>query len=261
MDLATYHSHAEELERRLRLKTYSLAIKMLRRDDPVPAGFTRPVRDLGAHMSLCQALQISRRDGTPMALLREDMWCPEPVIGFGLQEAPDYFMQGHNRFPRDVATPEAGRVYAEELPKLSAGLYTGVLSAPLRTTPFEPDAVTIYCIPAQLSSLLLALEYGDGHNLHCELSSHAACVYGIVPTLLNGQTQIAIPCRGDRYSAMAEDDEMLLSVTPARLEELIGALRYLETTGSVYPKGYRLRLEYPLPAAYKTIADMMGYLE
>jgi hypothetical protein len=60
---------------------------------------------------------------------------------------------------------------------------------------------------------------------------------------------------------MAEDDEMLLSVTPAVLEEMMAALRYLETTGSVYPKGYRLRFEYPLPAAYKTIADTMGYLE
>ena len=48
-----------------------------------------------------------------MAMLREDMWCPEPVMGFGLQEPPDYFMEGNNRYPRDVSTPEAGKVYAE----------------------------------------------------------------------------------------------------------------------------------------------------
>jgi hypothetical protein len=60
---------------------------------------------------------------------------------------------------------------------------------------------------------------------------------------------------------MAEDDEMILTVTPDELADLLPALRHLETTGSVYPKGYRLRFEYPLPAAYKTIADMMGYLE
>ncbi len=54
---------------------------------------------------------------------------------------------------------------------------------------------------------------------------------------------------------------MILTVTPDELADLLPALRHLETTGSVYPKGYRLRFEYPLPAAYKTIADMMGYLE
>lgn len=261
MELSTYHENAEELEKRLRLKTYPLAIRLLRIGEEPPQGLMRPVRDLGHHLSLCQAFEMSRRDGTPMAMLREDMWCPEPVMGYGFQEAPEYFMEGNNRYPRDVSCPEAGRVYAEELPKLPTGLYSGILSAPLHSTPFEPDIITIYCIPAQLSTLLLALEYKTGHNLNCDLSSHAACVYGVVPTLLSDKPQIGIPCRGDRYAAMAEDDEMLLSVRPRQFDELMTALRYLETTGTRYPQGYRMRLEYPLPKAYKVMADMMGYLE
>ena len=258
--LSTCHEYAEELERRLRLKTYPLAIRLLHEGEEVPDGLTRPMRDLGYHLSLCQAFEMSRRDGTPMAMLREDMWCPEPVIGFGLQEPPDYFMEGNNRYPRDVSTPGAGHVYAEELPKLPTGLYTGVLSAPLHSTPFEPDVITIYCIPAQLSLLLLGREYKDGHNLTCSMSSHAACVYGIVPVLLNKRSQIGLPCRGDRYAAMAEDDEMILTMTTQELGELVTALRYLETTGSVYPKGYRLQYEYPLPKPYQTMVDLMGYV-
>ncbi|MCK5586117.1 DUF169 domain-containing protein [Candidatus Bipolaricaulota bacterium] len=261
MELATYHEYAEEIEHRLKLKTFALAIRLLRTGEDVPEGMTRPKRDMGCHMSLCQAFEMSRRDGTPMAMLREDMWCPEPVIGFGLQEAPAFFMEGNNRYPRDVSSPDAGRIYAEELPKLPTGMYTGVLSAPLHSTPFEPDVITIYCIPAQLSQLLLGYEYKDGHNLNCDLSSHAACIYGVVPVLTNGHSQVAIPCRGDRYSAMAEDEEMLFSLTPQELGEMIVALRHLESTGSVYPKGYRMHLEYPQAKAYKEIADMMGYLE
>jgi uncharacterized protein (DUF169 family) len=261
MLLSTYHEYSDELEKRLRLKTYPLAIRLLRTGEDVPEGLMRPTRDLGHHLSLCQAFEISRRDGTPMAMLREDMWCPEPVMGFGLQEPPEYFMQGNNRYPRDVSCPEAGQVYARELPKLPTGLYSGVLSAPLHSTPFEPDVITLYCIPAQLSTLLLGLEFKTGHNLNCDLSSHAACVYGVVPAITSGKAQIGIPCRGDRYSAMAEDDEMVLTITPGLLEELITALRYLETTGTRFPQGYRLRLEYPLPKAYKVMADMMGYLE
>lgn len=258
--LSTYQQYGEELERRLRLKTYPLAIRLLREGEEVPDGLTRPMRDLGHHLSLCQGFQISRRDGTPMAMLLEDMWCPEPVMGFGLQEPPEYFMEGNNRYPRDVSSPEAGRVYAEELPKLPMGLYTGVLSAPLITTPFEPDVVTFYCLPAQLSMLLLGREYKDGHNLTCDVSSHAACVYGIVPTLLNGRSQIGLPCRGDRYAAMAEDDEMILTMTTQEVGELVTALRYLETTGSVFPKGYRLQYEYPLPKPYQKMVDLMGYV-
>jgi len=259
MELATYHEYALELERRVRLKTYPIAIKLLRIGEDVPDGFTRPKRDLGTHMSLCQAFEMTRRDGTSMAMLREDMWCPEPVMGFGLMEAPEYFMEGNNRYPRDVSSPAAGRVYAEELPKLPTGKYDGILSAPLHSTTFEPDVITVYCIPAQLSMLLLGREFKDGGNLTCDLSSHAACVYGVVPTLLNGKSQIGIPCRGDRYAAMAEDDEMVYSMTPQEFEELMTALRHLETTGSVYPKGYRMHLEYPLPKAYEEIARIMDY--
>ena len=54
---------------------------------------------------------------------------------------------------------------------------------------------------------------------------------------------------------------MVFTVTPARFEELMTALRYLETTGTTYPQGYRVRFEYPLPKAYKEIAEIMGYLE
>jgi len=260
MELSAIRAQAEELEKRLRLKTFPLAIRLLRKDEEPPEGMVRPKRDMGHHLSLCQAFQCSRRDGTPIAMLREDMWCPEPVIGFGLQDAPEYFMGGNNRYPRDVSSPEAGRVYAEELPKLPTGLYSGIMSAALHSTPFEPEIITIYCVPAQLSTLLLGHEYKDGHNLNCALSSHAACVYGVVPTLLNNRAQVAIPCRGDRYAAMAEDDEMILSLTLAEFQELMTALRYLETTGTRYPQGYRLRFEYPLPKAYEKIADMMGYL-
>ncbi len=261
MELSTYRDYAHELERRLRLKAFPLAIRLLRIGEELPQNLVRPLRDRGHHISLCQAFEISRRSGTPMAVLREDMWCPEPVIGFGLQEPPVYFMEGNNRYPRDVSCLEAGRIYAEELPKLPVDIYSGVLSSPLHSTPFEPDVITIYCIPAQLSTLLLAHEYKDGHNLNCNLSSHAACVYGVVPTLLTGKAQIGIPCRGDRYAAMAEDDEMLFTITASRFAELITALRYLETTGTTYPQAYRLRFEYPLPKAYKEIADIMGYLE
>ena len=255
-----YNEYGKSLENLIRPNSHPLAVRMLRSPDEVPDEALRPVRDFGKCMSTCQIFALSRRFGETVAQLFEDMWCPEPVIGFGLQDAPEYFMDGNNRYPRDVSSPEAGRVYAKELPKLPTGLYSGIMSAALHSTPFEPEIITIYCVPAQLSTLLLGHEYKDGHNLNCALSSHAACVYGVVPTLLNNRAQVAIPCRGDRYAAMAEDDEMILSLTPAEFQELMTALRYLETTGTRYPQGYRLRFEYPLPKAYEKIADMMGYL-
>jgi uncharacterized protein (DUF169 family) len=260
IDLEIYREYGEEIERRLRLKTFPLAVKLLEKEQDIPEGAKRPVKDFGYHLSLCQSYQISRREGTIMAMLKEDMWCFEPVVGYGLGEPPEYFLGGYNRFPRDVKTSEAGIHYAYEFPRLEVGKYIGVISAPLRISNFEPDLVMIYCDSAQLCQLLLGREYKEGFNLKCALSGHAACVYAVVPTIQSWECQVAVPCRGDRYRAMAGDDEMIFTVSKRRLEDLILGLRHIESTGFKLPKGYSLLPEYPLSEDYEKIAKMMGYI-
>jgi uncharacterized protein (DUF169 family) len=260
-DLKTYQEYGDELERRLRLKTFPLAIKMLENEKDIPDGAKRPLKDFGHHLSLCQVLQMSRREGRIMAMLKEDHWCFEPVVGFGLGEPPAYFMEGHNRYPKDVATLEAGKHYADEFPRLKVGEYVGMASAPLKSTNFEPDVVMIYGDSSQLCLLLLGREYKDGRNLKCEISGHAACVYGVVPAVKTGECQVAVPCRGDHYRAMASDEEMIFTVPRGKLDDLMAGLRAIEKTGSKLPVGYSLLPQYPLLESYKKIGQMMGYMK
>jgi uncharacterized protein (DUF169 family) len=259
--LKIYHAYGEELERCLRLKTFPLAIKLLEKEEEFPDGIHRPLRDWGFHLSLCQAFQISRREGKPVAMLKEDHWCPEPVIGYGLGDPPDYFLDGHNRFPRDVETLEAGQHYAQEFPRLMLGRYTGVIFMPLWNTAFQPDLVMIYCDSAQLCLLLLGREYKEGYNLKIALSGHAACVYAVVPAIQTGEYQVAVPCRGDRYRAMAGDEEMIFTVPRKRLEELMIGLRSIAKTGSKIPHEYAVLPEHPMHESYVRIGKMMGYIK
>jgi uncharacterized protein (DUF169 family) len=260
LNLTMYRGYGEELDRRLRLKTYPLALKLLKKGEDIPEGAQRPKKDLGHQLSLCQVFQMSRREGKVMAMLKEDHWCFEPVVGFGLGKPPDYFMQGHNRYPKDVATQDAGRHYAEEFPRLEVGKYIGIVSAPLNATNFEPDMVMIYCDSAQLCLLLLGREYKEGYNLKCAISGHAACVYGVVPVLQSGECQVSVPCRGDHYRAMAGDEEMIFTVPREKLDDLMLGLRRIEQTGSKLPGGDSVRPEYPLIDSYKKIGEMMGYI-
>ncbi|HEX75045.1 MAG TPA: DUF169 domain-containing protein [Dehalococcoidia bacterium] len=261
LNLKDMHQWAEELERRLRLKTFPLAVKLLEKEEHIPEGAMRPIRDLGYHLPLCQGYAMSRREGTVVAMLKQDMWCFEPVVGYGLVESPQYFLEGCNRFPQDVKTLEAGRNYASDFPRLETGKYIGVASAPLTTANFEPDLVIIYCDSSQLSLLLLGREYKDGHDLKCSLSSHAACVYSVVPVMQSGECRVAIPCRGDHYMAIAGDDELIFTVPKEKLEDLMVGLRYLETTGSKLPRNYQTRREPEFPESYMKIAKMIGMLE
>ena len=256
-DFRKFQKFAEELERLSRLQTYVLALKMLRSEREIPRTSERPLQDWGYRVPVCQGYALSRKEGKTVAMFQEDMQCCEPVIGYGWAKAPKYFLDGHNRFPQDVRNLQAGKNYAADFPRLGIGRYKGVVSASLLKVNFIPDLILIYCNSAQLSLLLLGREYMDGHDLQCSLSSHAACVYSVVPVIQNKMCNVSIPCRGDRYFAMAGDDEIILSVPTTKIEDLLKGLRHLDKHGSRLPRNPAMQREPKFPEAYMKILKMI----
>ena len=51
----------EEFEKRLRLKTFPLAVKLLEKEEDIPPAAKRPKRDLGYHLALCQGFLLAFR--------------------------------------------------------------------------------------------------------------------------------------------------------------------------------------------------------
>lgn len=253
--LNIFNEYGKQIEQQIRPKSYPLAIKMLRSEKDLVKEAKRPKHDFGLCMSTCQCFTLSRRSGETIAQLFEDMWCPEPVIGFGLKEPPTYFLKGYNRFPSGVKSVVAGANWAQAFPRLAFGKYKGLISAPLMTSSFEPDIALIYCDSAQLLRLLLGIAYEDGRDITTVLSGHAACVYAVVPSLLTGKCHVAVPCRGDRGRAGAQDDELIFSVPKAQIGRLVHGLKQAGT-GSI-PTRFSMKAEYKLSRSYAKIAQLM----
>lgn len=254
--MSVYNEYGKKIEEQIRPASHIIAVKMLESLDDIPSGGKRPIEDYGKCMATCQAFALTRKYGETVVQLFEDMWCPEPVIGFGLAEPPKFFFEGRNRYPGGVASLEAGAKWARELPRFEPGRYLGLVSAPIRTVSFEPDVAVIYCNSAQLLRLLLGIAYEDGRDVTTVLGGHSACVYAIVPSILKNECQVAIPCRGDRGRAGAQDDEMIFSVPKEHLRRLAYGLEQ-SGTGS-YPTGFSMEPEYKLSGSYAEIARMMG---
>jgi len=254
--LTIYNDYCERIEEQIRPITYPLAIKMLESEDEIPDDAKRPTVDYGACMSTCQVFSLTRRYGETVVQLFEDMWCPEPVIGYGLAEPPEYFLEGNNRYPDGVSSLEAGANWAQEFPRFEVGKYVGVVSGPLRTVSFEPDVAAFYCNSAQLLRLLLGIAYEDGRDLPVVLGGHAACVYTVVPTMQKNQCWVSVPCRGDRGRAGAQDDELIFSVPKNQIGRLANGLEQTGT-GSI-PTGFSMVAEYGLSESYAKMARLMG---
>jgi len=258
MKLKALHELGVQIENLLRLKTFCLGLKLIGTEDNMPPRAKRPKKDLGYHLSLCQALAISRREGRSIALQKDDMWCFEPVLGLGFAEPPKDFLEGHNRFPGTVRTLEAGKNWAQAFPRLDPGRFKGIVSAPLTRVDFVPDIVIIYCDPAQLTQLLTAVNWNDGSDITCRLSGHAACVYSIVPVIQNEQFQITSPCMGDRRRALAQDDEIIFSAPMKKIFDLVKGLKDLARNECGLPLRFQQMHEYELEESYAKIARLIG---
>ena len=257
MELKELHRHAEAVMQELRLKTPPLALKMLKSPDDIPPQAIRPVKDMGRHLDLCQGFSRSRWEGKTMAFLKEDMWCFEPVIGYGLAEPPKPFLEGHNRYPATAKTLEAGGNWAKSAPRLEVGIYVGIVSAPLTDCSFEPDMFLLYCDPAQLTHIMIAKNWIDGGDITTTLSGHAGCVHAIVPVLKEKKCWVTSPCQGDRRIAATQDSELIFSGPLEILPDLVEAFNFFEGEWK-YPWPHYLQYERELSDNYAELGKMMG---
>jgi len=192
-DLKRLHEQAEELDRLLRLQSYPVGVKLLKSEDEICEDAQRPVDDMGYHLSFCQAISMARRYGMTVAETKKDMWCFEPVIALGFEKAPQYFLEGHNRYPFNVSTLKAGETWAKNFPCLEHGLYVGVVVGPLHSVSFEPDIFLLYGDSSKMHEILLARCWLDGKDIAPTLSANAACCYAVVPPVKDKCWQLTFP--------------------------------------------------------------------
>jgi len=187
--------YGQELERLLGLRTSPIAVKMLEREEDIPAGSMRPKKDHGHHYAQCQAFALSRRGRATVAMLKEDNWCPGAVIAYGLVPKPD-----------DPAARAANTYDCFEY-----GKYIGILTAPLGTASFEPDVVIIYCDTNQLRIMLLSLKTEERPLVKSNFFPFS-CSSSVVPVMLNNEYWISLPDPGEYSRALTIAGEMMFSV-------------------------------------------------
>ena len=110
----------------------------------------------------------------------------------------------------------------------------------------------------QSSQLMIVKNWIDGQDVHAQLSGHAACVYAMVPVLKEGGCTVAIPCRGDRRLAGAQDDEFLFSLVTDLLPAFVEGMSYLQKHNWGMPLIQEYKEEYDLKPSYAKIGELHG---
>ncbi|MDW8022519.1 MAG: DUF169 domain-containing protein [Nitrososphaerota archaeon] len=249
----------ETIERLAFLRTHPIAIKILKDEEEIPPDSIRPKRDRGEHLALCQAFAMARRQGLSITMLKEDHWCFEPLISYGLVEPQESYLKGLTSYPFFISNQEAAIKRVKEAMRLPFGRYVGLTCAPLKKVSFDPDIVMIYCNTAQLRYLLLALRYRDGYQVASKFDPIGSCVHSVIPPFLTGECCITVPDPGDYERAIAGEDEMILSIPRRKLEDLMFGLQHFENL-KIYYKSftYVMRPDFPQPPFYREYFKMWG---
>jgi len=241
--LSGFNQYGEELERLLSLRTSPLAVKMLEKEEDIPAGAVRPNKDRGIHVAQCQAFAMSRRQKESVAMLREDNWCFAALIAYGLVDKPE--------------DPELQQFVS--FPTFERGKYVGIVSAPLKTANFEPDVVLIYSNPAQLRSMLLPTHF---KNEEARVDSHffpPACAYQVVSVMESGQFMVTLPDIGDYHRALATEDEIVLSVPMDKMGKMVEGVREFEEGEFSYGHANMyMQHDFPQPEFYQMLFKRWG---
>ena len=253
-------NHSRELHEMLLLRFEPIAVKMVESESEVPGNALWPRRDLKKHMALCQAFSLVRREKKTVYLDKEAHWCWNPLIGLGHVDCS----VGTKQF--DVVCSVLGmeniedaRAFFENFPRLALGKYKGIVAAPLTDCMFEPDVVLIYSNNAQLRSMLWGIKYKTGKLVSTELDAIDSCVYAIVPPMQTGEYRVTLPDIGEFERAMAEENEIILSVPKGRMDELISGLHFFQDRQMGYAHLKReLGYDFSRPPFYNTLFELWG---
>jgi uncharacterized protein (DUF169 family) len=255
LPLDVVNKYGEDLEKLMIMRSSPIGIKMLKDRSEIPEGAFKPRDDKYEHYALCQAFGLARRNGRTIAMFIEDHWCFEPIIGLGLVEPPQSFLDGMTAgfFIED---PIAAKEHAQEAPRLpyKYAKDTGMVFGPLKTAKFVPDVVMIYCNTGQLRHLVLTLGYKHGYMITSTFYGIGSCTRALVPVLETGEGTITVPDPGEYDRAMTTEDIMILTL-PARMVK--GRNLFEDMMYGLYKRGYTsfapsMWPNFPKPGFYNT---------
>jgi uncharacterized protein (DUF169 family) len=236
-----FNKYGIELENRLHLSSSPIALKMLEKESDIPEQALRPKKN-GYHLSQCQAFAMSRREGMTVAMLKEDNWCPAPVMAFGL--APK------------TSHPLPGQLNNYDC--FEFGKYIGMVTAPLKKAVFKPDAVSIYCDTNQLRTLLLMLKMEERSQVD-NANFPPSCAYAVVPPILSGRYTVVLPDPGEHSRALTQAGEMIFSMPAGKLGDLVENLVKHQNDDSKFANlPMVMKADFIQPELYKKIFKGWG---
>lgn len=258
--MTRWNEHAEYLTRYLKLDLEIQAVKFITDPADVPADAVNAREQIG-HLSLCQALAITKREGKTIYTTKYSEWCWAPLVSMGYVDCSP----GSEAFAEispliGIQDQEEAKAFFARFPMLPRDKYCGLLIGPARTAAWEPDVFLINCDSNfQLRTLVGAVKFRTGKQLAASLDMIDSCIYTLFKSFLTKEYTFQVPDIGEQERALSGPHESILGVPAERMDELADGCRHLEQGRIGYTDMQpQMLFDFDRPSFYNRIYEIWG---
>lgn len=228
---------AERLVSLLKLRTLPIGMKLFEDLDEMASipGLRRPRE--GRHFSTCQLVTQSRVAGLTLGIQHENL-LPNSNCGgvLGLNRPSEEYLSGRKMSGVWFANQEAARAHQEQMPRVPAGRYHGLVISPLRMARLNPpDICLFYATPGQMILFINGLQRETYQRYEFSITGESACADSWGHALATRKVSLSIPCYAERRYGGVADDELLMALAPDDLARAVKGLEGLDKVGLRYP--------------------------
>lgn len=219
-----YTQLAEKLVKFLDLKYEPVAVKVIKKGEPIPEGYHEPEKNL-RH---CQSIMKARK-GESFVIPAGKHACVVGASSLGLIPTPEKVVSGefhHNLGMFDSVEAAAGMI--SRRPAFEPESRIATVVGPLKDAKVEPDVVILVDRPETIYWIIPASTYSKGGRVNFSSAAfQATCADTTILPNLTGEINISLGCFGCRKATDIENDEMLIGIPFDKLEEIVNALEKL----------------------------------
>ena len=212
---------SEKLIKILELRYEPVAVKLIKKGQKIPEGFTEPANNIRHCQSIMRA-----RNGESFIMPAEKHACVVGASSLGLVPIPPKVKSGefHTNLAMFECTDAAANMISERF-ELEEGSTIATVVGPLKDFEFEPDVVVLVDVPETLYWLIPAATFFEGgRQAFSTAAFQATCVDSTLIPLLTGKMNMSLGCFGCRRSTDIKNEEMIAGIPYVNLEKMVEAL-------------------------------------
>ncbi len=254
--MARWKEVAQQLDYYLRLRTFSLALKLY--ESPAEMEKVPKIKKPAWKATLCQLVTIARTFGWTVGATEQEFvssYCPS-ILGFCAP--PESSTDGTQMHEIWFATQEDARKHQRVMRRIPQGKFKAFAMAPLFQERIEqPDMIIVYGTPAQMIRLIAGIQWEDYERLQFFSVGESACTDFIGECYLSQKPSLTIPCFGERRYGHVQEEELVIAIPVQQIEKILKGLEATQRSGIRYPIPFFGCQVDPRPGMPQKYLDLM----